>query len=392
MDWNLRIPVPLGTTLYPERHPRVHDGLVAFVEGPSDFECVADGGVFEFCIRFVDMRLGRTFSHLGNVSSYEVVTSGGYFAQITDWMPTSPSGLVVRFLANGTLASWSVSAEHPLSNMDSADGRLVLGLRPYSRSLPVPWNVVNELGVVPTVNFTAQPITKSLDRAQEVELSRLYLMSCFSDFTWEVSPRITETLVVWQDNRNSAFRLDPANCGVSGVQWDGYVYDIASGTETAVRANPWNETHPDIDSGILVWSDDRNGDWDVYALYLDDGREVRLTEDPADQRNPVTSRGCVAWEDNRAGNWDIYGLCIPTPPWATNRTGSREDVMPIADSRPPLYANRTVARNLTEPPRGTAWDAWNVIASSGNRSQTAVGHPTSGPGAKDSRRLLLKRS
>jgi len=311
LDVLTRIPTPMWPGDHAQRFPRIHGGILTFVDGPSYFECNVDGDSREFCIRFVDVRTGSTWSHLGNVSRYEVVSNRDSFAQLTNWAPTSPSALVVRSLQDGTATFAGIEAEHPgaTSGMDSFDDDIALRLRPYQTSLPFPFRFANEMGVFFLANLTAMPLTRSLDRARQVDPQGNFFATCFSDFTREVAPRVSGTVVVWQDNRNSEFRFDPGNCGVAGERWDVYGFDLAAGVEFGVRTSAWNETHPDLDGDLLAWADDRNGNWDIYAMSLDGGTEYRLTDNPADQRNPVFSDGCLAWEDNRNGNWDIYGAC-----------------------------------------------------------------------------------
>jgi len=43
--------------------------------------------------------------------------------------------------------------------------------------------------------------------------------------------------------------------------------------------------------------------WDIYAYDINTSKEIQITKDKADHTNPDVENGVIVWQDNRNGNW-----------------------------------------------------------------------------------------
>jgi len=67
-----------------------------------------------------------------------------------------------------------------------------------------------------------------------------------------------------------------------------------------------DQTSPDVENGVIVWQDNRNGNWDIYAYDLNVKKEKAICTDKGDQTEPRIKTGRIVWTDNRNGDKDIY--------------------------------------------------------------------------------------
>jgi len=320
-----------GSSTRQSRFPEIRNGLVSFVDAPTKDTGIGPGcnDRSTFCIVLFNATTGIRSQYLNLNGLAPVATTDAYFVTVqTLSSPGVPSGIWGYHLANGTSAFYGGPGEHPAGLMTGpvgSDDLVALSVRRrgtyticpdvYDIKDPAAWArpCTNEVGVFYTGNRTLMYLTKSVEGADRYDPYGRYRVNC-GDFTWESYPRISGKLVVWQDNRNSAFTLDETTCTWTGNRWDVYGFDLTTWREVPLLVSPWNETHPDVDGNLLVWADDRNGNWDIYAKALDTGQEFQVTNDPGTQRNPVVSEGCIAWEDDRNADWDIYGTCFTGAP------------------------------------------------------------------------------
>ena len=70
--------------------------------------------------------------------------------------------------------------------------------------------------------------------------------------------------------------------------------------------DPADQTNPDIQNGVIVWQDNRNGNWDIYVYDQNVKKEKPICTDEGDQTNPRMKTSRIVWEDNRDGDKDIY--------------------------------------------------------------------------------------
>ena len=67
-----------------------------------------------------------------------------------------------------------------------------------------------------------------------------------------------------------------------------------------------DQINPDVENGVIVWQDKRNGDWDIYVYDQNVGRETPICTDPGNQMEPRIRTGRIVWTDDRSGDKDIY--------------------------------------------------------------------------------------
>ena len=117
----------------------------------------------------------------------------------------------------------------------------------------------------------------------------------------QIHPSISGNVVVW-------------------AEYNGFVYDIAMrdlttpGITFLTNSTTSNCMNPDIDGDSVVYMCDRAGNWDIFLYDLATNTETQITNDPADQSNPRISGNRIAWEDyrNPGGQSDLYGYDIST--------------------------------------------------------------------------------
>lgn len=89
---------------------------------------------------------------------------------------------------------------------------------------------------------------------------------------------------------------------------DIYAFDLNSSQEIQITKDLADQTHPDVESGVVVWQDDRNGNWDLYLYNQKAQTERVICTDAGNQTQPRIRMGRIVWTDDRNGGQDIY-LC-----------------------------------------------------------------------------------
>ncbi|HSL95322.1 MAG TPA: hypothetical protein VLA35_05325 [Thermoleophilia bacterium] len=108
--------------------------------------------------------------------------------------------------------------------------------------------------------------------------------------------------VVWVDQRANP----------SGGLGDIWMFDYASGEETQITDDEYEQIDPDIWGDWVVWSDWRDGNGDVYAKNVVSGQDLAVCTDPAAQQRPKVCGDIIVWEDLRNGEWDMYYYRLST--------------------------------------------------------------------------------
>jgi beta propeller repeat protein len=123
----------------------------------------------------------------------------------------------------------------------------------------------------------------------------------------QLNPDIYGERIVWQDGRNgSGDYWDPTG------NWDIYMYDTFTSTETRITTNESLQINPAIYGDKIVWQDDRNGNSDIYMYNLSSSAETQITTNESNQMWPAIYGDIIVWKDDRNGKSDIYMYDIST--------------------------------------------------------------------------------
>jgi len=182
----------------------------------------------------------------------------------------------------------------------------------------------------------------------DADTENTYLLCSEPD--WQMSPRISGNLVVWEDWRNG--------------QGDIYLYDLSVDTdgdgtpnwkdpdrpdpdpaERRLTDTDWDEITPDISEHTVVFGDmkrdtGRGNVVDIYSLDIDTMVKTAVVTDPPCLRESIRVDGTqIVWTDYRFGVPDVYwtdlALGAPMPQPLAGSAGS--EVVPDIDGRRLVY-------------------------------------------------------
>jgi len=195
----------------------------------------------------------------------------------------------------------------------------------------------------------------------DAETQRTYLLCGAAD--WQLAPRISGNLVVWEDWRNG--------------QADIYLYDLSVDTDhdgipnwqDADRPDPdpaerrltntsWDEITPDVSDRTVVFGDlQRAGGLadivDIYALNIDTMVETAVSADALAYKDQIRIDGTqMVWNDYRFGAPDVYwvDLALDTP-----------QPQPIAGSAGWEFAPDISGRRVVYGKWREDYGVWNVV-------------------------------
>jgi beta propeller repeat protein len=134
---------------------------------------------------------------------------------------------------------------------------------------------------------------------------------CTEDGT-QSDPAAHGDRVVWIDQR-----ADP-----SGWLGDIWMFDYATGEETQITDDEFEQSDPDLWGDWVVFYDYRNGNGDIYAKNVDTGEEIAVCTNAEPQQRPKVCGDVIVWEDLRGGDWDIYYYRIGTGEEGSFSSGS----------------------------------------------------------------------
>src|SRR5439155_26553401 len=90
------------------------------------------------------------------------------------------------------------------------------------------------------------------------------------------NPRISGSVVVWEDLRNDAG---------TGTNIDLYGFDLSQNQEIAVETSLGNQYIHDVNGNDVAFTDNRGGNNQVWILHFDNGTGGTGTGDPCDPAN-----------------------------------------------------------------------------------------------------------
>ena len=166
-----------------------------------------------------------------------------------------------------------------------------------------------------------------------------------SSETTDISPEISSGYVVWQSL-------------VSGV-WQIAIYDLSTGNSWSVSNTSTHEITPDVSSDWVVWSDFRNGNWDIYGYSA--GVEYALAIGEGDQIQPRLYGDYLVYTDDSAGNDDVYFYDLSTGELSQITTDTGDDVSPDIDGNSVVWQSDT---------SGT-WDVYSYDLTTGETTVLA---------------------
>ncbi|HEX8277023.1 MAG TPA: hypothetical protein VF615_30555 [Longimicrobiaceae bacterium] len=125
------------------------------------------------------------------------------------------------------------------------------------------------------------------------DLSTGATRTAVSSPTFLSNPSTDGARVVYEDHRNG--------------NWEIYMFDPATRTETRVTTQAAEQRNPRISGDVVVWEDYRHGNAEIYAYDLSAGTEHRVTWNAGNQLRPAISGGRIVWQDGRSyTDTDIY--------------------------------------------------------------------------------------
>ncbi|MEK6963583.1 MAG: MopE-related protein [Nanoarchaeota archaeon] len=101
---------------------------------------------------------------------------------------------------------------------------------------------------------------------------------------------VYKNLIVYRDSRNG--------------NWDIYLYDISTGTETQVTTAPTPETDPYLYKDAIVYQTQVSGsNTDIWMYNITNNTHRQITNHPGLEETPVMYENIIAWYDSRNGTW-----------------------------------------------------------------------------------------
>jgi beta propeller repeat protein len=123
-----------------------------------------------------------------------------------------------------------------------------------------------------------------------------------ADIDNQTRPTVLNDTVLWVDQRHGNREL--------------YRYSFTDGTTTRLSYSATDEAQPYLSGGTAVFVDYASGpsDPNLSIIDLTTKRSMRLISEPHHQEEPRLESGRLVWQDNRSGVWQIYFSEIAIPP------------------------------------------------------------------------------
>lgn len=170
----------------------------------------------------------------------------------------------------------------------------------------------------------------------------------------QYDPEIYGDRIVWRDRRG-------------GPYYDVYAYDISHETEMLIAGGPLDETMPRTHGTKVVWSDSREvtaTGMDIYMYDFCTGEETALVTDPGEQNYPSVWGQRVAYEDygTPSSQSDIKLLDLVTRDTVKVTDEVSDPLFSDRDYDPRVWFNWVAWSHDTTPAASQNWDilAYNV--------------------------------
>lgn len=173
-------------------------------------------------------------------------------------------------------------------------------------------------------------------------------------------PAIYGDKIVWQDGRNGGSYKDGDLIG----NWDIYMFDLFTSTETQITINSSKQLNPAIYGNKIVWEDYRSGNKDIYIYDLSTHKETQITADQSDEYYPTIYGDTIVWtawinDQNGYPSIDIYMYNLSTSEKTQITTNKSFQMCPS------IYSNKIV----WEDSRNGNWDIYMYDLSTSTETQ-----------------------
>jgi len=177
------------------------------------------------------------------------------------------------------LSTWSqtdllTSVTDILCDPDISGNWVVWTQTPWDDPMPLDWQVIAyDLG-----SGTATPVATT-------QLATLHHE--------HDEPVVSGDYLVWVE------QPDPGE-----ERWVLHLYNLATQAEIPFPASSGNQSHPSIHDGRVVWADNRDGDYDIYMFDIATGTETQVTDTSNDEMEPAIWRDSIVFVELQF-NWHI---------------------------------------------------------------------------------------
>lgn len=139
------------------------------------------------------------------------------------------------------------------------------------------------------------------------------------------SPSIWEDRVIWEDSDD-------------GADYDIFLYNITSGHQIRIAADPSPVYPSSIWDDRIVWQDHRNGAPQIYLYNVTTGTEMVVTNIDHPQENPAVSGDYIAFTIRKGNDKDIYLVC----PGTLQEGTITQDTTGSAKFNPGIWGDRII--------------------------------------------------
>ncbi len=185
------------------------------------------------------------------------------------------------------------------------------------------------------------PAAAVSDSNAELAANGVESVICANASVDQMNPIVYENRIVWQERRGSYFDI--------------MMYDLDTGSQTAICTAKGSQEYPFISGDYIVWQDNRRGNFDIYMYDLKTGKERAICVEDGEQIRPVVSAesGIVIWQNDIGMIWaSMYNL--KTKERENFSSSTKEYFYPFVDGENIVWWERHYSdvknRKSSEPP------------------------------------------